>query len=372
MKIQSKKSSWWATFKNSYLKIHNLKNFYNKLDKTNLNPELRESMNFFVSSESYEWSSKFWRKMVIDQLRLISLKGFENSKEILDRNYFIWTYIKENQIENALKLVEKNRINLKINIFKKYKNFSHEESLCHNIILLLLYENLKKRPVFKNLEKICKRNENFFKDRPSLLLDSMNVSQDNINSLFEYEKIDNILNTLKNNKKNFLEIGAGSGRTCQTIMSIKEDIKYIIADIPPALNVAYTNIKEMFPEKKISFGQDISSEKEFIKIYTENDLIFIFPHHIKFIPDKFIDISIAVNCLHEMEKKIVKRYMEYFEKKTYSLYFKVWENAGLPNSYYKYYSVHNKKDYFINDKWTEVLKEECIFPSNFYQLGYIF
>jgi len=55
-----------------------------------------------------------------------------------------------------------------------------------------------------------------------------------------------------------------------------------------------------------------------------------------------------------------------------SLYFKVWEYAGLPNSFYKTYSIHNKKDYFIKEKWREIYREQCIFPSNYYQSGYIF
>ena len=104
----------------------------------------------------------------------------------------------------------------------------------------------------------------------------------------------------------------------------------------------------------------------------KNDVIYIFPHQIEIIPKKFFDISIAIDCLHEMEEKIVKRYMSNFEEKSTSLYFKVWENAALPNSFYKYYSVHNKKDYFIQDKWKEIFKEKCIFPSNYYQFGYIF
>ena len=372
MKTQSKKSSWWGTFKNSYLRSHNLKNFYKKLDKTNISADLKKTINYFLNSESYEWGSKFWRKMIIDQLRLISAKGIKYSKDILDRNYFIWTHLNEHQIESACKLIEKNSINLNINMFKKYKNFSHEESINYNIILLILYENLKKRAVFKNLEKICKRNKNYFKEKPSLKLDTINVSQDDINSLFEYEKIENILFSLKNTKKNFLEIGSGSGRTCQTILSLNENAKYIIVDIPPALNISYTNINGLFPEKKLFLGLEINNENDFLKYYEKNDLIFIFPHQIKYIPDKFVDISIAINCLHEMEEKTVKKYMKYFEKKSHSLYFKVWENAGLPNSFYKYYSVHSKKDYFINGQWQEIFKERCIFPSNFYQLGYIF
>ena len=50
-------------------------------------------------------------------------------------------------------------------------------------------------------------------------------------------------------KKSFLEIGSGAGRTTQTILSLVDNVKYVIADIPPALNLSYKNIKEMFPEK---------------------------------------------------------------------------------------------------------------------------
>jgi len=73
-----------------------------------------------------------------------------------------------------------------------------------------------------------------------------------------------------------------------------------------------------------------------------------------------------------MEGKIVEKYILNFERVSQCLYFKVWEYAGLPNSFYKQYSVHNKKDYFIKEEWEEVFKERCIFPSNYYQLGYKF
>jgi len=372
MNIQSKKSSWWSTFKNSYLRDHNLKKFYNSLNKKNIPPKLNETLNFFIKSESYEWSSKYWRKMVIDQLNLISIKGLDKSKEILGRNYFLWTYLNDSLVINACKLIQKNQINFNVDLFKKHKNFSYEESINHNIILLLLYENIKNKPFFKNLDEILNKQENFYKDKPSLNLEGRKISQDVLNSLLEYTKIEKLTDNIKNKKNNFLEIGAGSGRTAQTILSINNNIKYIIADIPPALNVAYDNLKGIFPEKKISFGFDIDNQDNFLKFYEQNEIMMIFPHQIKFIPNKFIDTSIAVDCLHEMEEKIVKRYMNYFENKSQSLYFKVWEIAALPNSFYKNYSVHDKDDYYIKESWVEIFKEKCIFPSNYYELGYKF
>ena len=73
-----------------------------------------------------------------------------------------------------------------------------------------------------------------------------------------------------------------------------------------------------------------------------------------------------------MDENIVKKYISSFEKVSSLLYFKVWEYAGLPNSFFKTYSIHNKKDYFISNEWDEIFKERCFFPSNYFQVGYKF
>ena len=64
--------------------------------------------------------------------------------------------------------------------------------------------------------------------------------------------------------------------------------------------------------------------------------------------------------------------MDNFENVSKLLYFKVWEFAGLPYSFYKYYSVHKNEDYSIKNSWKEHLRERCLYPSNFFQLGYEF
>ena len=57
-KLQTKKKSFWSTFKNAYLRQKNLKTFWSKLDKANLSEELIETFNLYLNSESYNWSSK--------------------------------------------------------------------------------------------------------------------------------------------------------------------------------------------------------------------------------------------------------------------------------------------------------------------------
>ena len=40
--------------------------------------------------------------------------------------------------------------------------------------------------------------------------------------------------------KKILEIGAGSGRTCEAILSIEKDLKYIVCDISYSLYILVT------------------------------------------------------------------------------------------------------------------------------------
>ena len=368
MKLQAKKKSLWSTFKNAYIRNKNLKKFWHKLDKTNLPKDLVETFTIYLNSPSYNWSSKFWRHVSMLHLNLIASGKYKNYENIMSRVYFTWTEIDEDIVKIASEKIQNIEFDLKINLFKKQSNLNWVESINHNLILLLLYENLKSKKIFKLLSKI-KKNEVAVEH--SLKIDDMEITQDNLNSLSEYEKIEELISITKTKKKNFLEIGAGSGRTAKTILSINEDIKYVIADLPPAINVSYNNLKACFPNKKIIKGLELNPDN-LRNAFEENDVLFVLPHQINYFDKKIFDISIAIDCLHEMDKKIVKNYMQSFENVSKLLYFKVWEHAGLPYSFYQHYSAHEKKDYFIKDSWKEHLKERCIYPANFFQLGYEF
>ena len=368
MKLQAKKKSFWGTFKNAYLRQRNLKKFWTKLDKKNLPADLIETFNLYLNSPSYNWSSKFWHHVIMLHLDLIASGKHKNYETIMAKHYFTWTEINEDLIKDSCKEVQNNKINLKVNLFKKQKNLNWADSINHNLILLLLYENLKSRKVFKYLNKI-KRNNSIVEN--SLDIDGLEITQDNLNSLYEYEKIESLFNKIKSTKKFFLEVGAGAGRTSKVILSLNDNAKYVIADLPPAINVSFKNIKASFPNKKIKKCFDLDEKNLNIEL-KENDILFIFPHQIKFFPKKTFDISLAIDCLHEMEKKIIKDYMTNFERVSQILYFKVWEYAGLPYSFYQHYSVHEKKDYFIKDHWKEHMKARCKYPSEYFELAYEF
>jgi len=368
----SKEKSSWSTFRNAYFRNRNLKSFWKKLNKEKIPSDFVSTMNSFVNSQSYNWSSKFWRHLTINHLKIINSKELNDFENIISQEYFTFTYLNELIIKDACENIKKKILNVKTNLFKKQDDFTFVESINHNLIILLLLENIKEKDVFKYFKKIHERKKNNKNNKPFLTIDNLDITQDDLNSLFEYEQIEKLIQKTKKEKNTFIEIGAGSGRTAATFLSINENAKYVIADIPPAINISLKNIKSLFPEKKIKHCFEINDSQKLLDELKLNDVLFIFPHQIELFPKKTFDLAIAIDCLHEMEKNIVQKYMNSFENVSKGLYFKVWENADLPYSFYKKYSVHNKEDYFIKNNWKELLKERCLFPSNFYHMGYQF
>ena len=368
----SKAKSKWSTFKNAYFRDRNLKTFWKKLNKEKIPNDFISVMNSFVNSQSYEWSSKFWRHLTMNHLKIISGKDYKNFENIIAQEYFTFTYLNELIIKDACEKIEEKKLNLKTDLFKKQEGYTFVESINHNIIILLLYENIREKKVFKYFKQIHERKKNNKIDKPFLSIDNYDITQDDLNSLFEYQEIENLTQSIDKKNNFFIEIGAGSGRTASTFLSINNNSKYVIADIPPAINISSNNLSRTFPEKKIKHCFEINNTQDLMEELNKNDVLFIFPHQIELFSKKTFDLAIAVDCLHEMEEKIVAKYMNSFENVAKGLYFKVWENASLPYSFYKTYSVHKREDYFIKDTWNELLKKRCLFPSNFFHVGYKF
>ena len=365
-----KSKSFWSTFKNAYLRQKNLKKFWLNLDKKNLSPEVVKITDLFMNSESYNWTSKFWRHCLINHYNHMAniSKDVDPLDAILKSDYSGFSFLDEFSISESLK---KNygKLNLEVDLLKKHKDLSSSQSLQYNMVLLVLYEHMRHQEIFKNYDKV--RTEIYKKYNPYLNIENKIVTQQSLISLLEYEKIFSLVKDVKEPLK-ILELGAGYGRTANVILSLKPNTKYVIADLAPSVYFSKKTLSDSFKDKKIKSGFEITNQKEMMKMFNENDILFIFPHQLKFFEKKTFNISLSIGNLCEMERKQIKNYMQIYESISNFLYFKVWEISGLPYSFNQYYSVHNKKDYEIKDSWIEHFKERCVMPTNQFELGYEF
>ena len=134
-----------------------------------------------------------------------------------------------------------------------------------------------------------------------------------LSAMLEYEKIKILDSKSKKKSLNILEIGSGYGRTANMVLSLSKNVKYVLADFPPAIYFAKKNLENTFKDKKIAYGFEIKRKDEMIKKFNESDVLCIFPHQIKLFEKKFFDISVAIGCLNEMKKKDIDNYMKIFE-----------------------------------------------------------
>lgn len=365
--LQSPSKSIWSTFKNAFLRNTNFRRFWKNFDKKNLDAEIVLVTEKFVNSESYKWVSRFWKRMLINHFKTIKEKGIDSGIiDIIKSDYSGFVFLEDKSIEHSVEKIEKNYVD-KIQIFKKHELLSKKDSISYNLILVLLYQHIKQKKIFQ----ICKNiGVNFYmKYCPVLEIDNFKLNQHLLISILEVEKILEILNTTEN--KILLEIGSGYGRTANAILSITKNVKYVIADIPIAAYISYKNLKSEYPKKNVSFCYDCNSAFDLKNAIENNDVIFILPHQLKLIKNRIFDLTIAIGCFMEMEKNDLKRYMNLINILSKSLYFRVWENSGLPNSFYQIYRSNVEKDFFIKDSWTKKFSTNCIAPSDFVDLGFL-
>ena len=339
----------------------------------NLDDNLIKITNSFIQSKSYDFVSNYWHQLNINCYQSLNKHGQEKGiSEIARHCYYTFTDLYDGWIDRAIKnLSDIENININAQLFKKQNDLSHRESIFYNYLCFLLYYNLKRGSYFKFLDKLEDKAYLGFND-PFVKIDNINVTTDKIVSLLDYEKIDRAFNFEK--IKTVLEIGAGSGRTSEAIMTLNTNLKYAICDIPPAIYISYTRLKKAFPNKKISLLIDIDDKNELQKQILSNDVSFIFPHQLKTIDKKFFDFMLAIDCIHEMDNKTIKYYFDMINDLTNNFYFSIWGNTTVPLSKNIFNSVQrlnfDKNDYNIPSNWKCIFKENLVFPSNYLSLGY--
>ena len=249
--------------KNILKKIFPLK-FKDYWDKHKNSKNYDESLKFitenFINSKSYKFVSNQWHLLNINDFKSIKNNGLKKYGSEISTHYFTFLDYEDEHIKNLYNNFDNGKlIDHRVNIFKKQKNLNFKTSVTYNMLCLLLFENLKLSKCFKYLKNLDDKTYCGF-EHPFIQIDDYKISSDKIISLFDFEKINTFYNLNENNK--VLEIGAGSGRLCECILSIIPNINYTICDIPPSIYVAYERMRLRFPQKKIKLLIDIDNSKQ--------------------------------------------------------------------------------------------------------------
>lgn len=170
------------TFRNYYLK--------NK-SKFNFDNELKKMISFFIQSKSYDFISKKWENINIKFLKQIQEKKLENYGTTLSRKYFTFIECRDDQVKETMLNVQNISMQDKVNLFKKQNDMSFIDSMKFNNLTYLLYQNLKKLKLIDKLNYLSDKGYLSFND-PFIEINEHKISQDKINSIFDYENINKV------------------------------------------------------------------------------------------------------------------------------------------------------------------------------------
>tara|TARA_Y100000816_G_scaffold87717_1_gene60416 strand:+ start:5635 stop:6726 length:1092 start_codon:yes stop_codon:yes gene_type:complete len=347
--------------------------FYEKIrDNEKLDKELIEISDSFIKSESYKTVSNMWHLLNIQDYKNISNSGLNMLGKDTFGHYANFYDYREEHLNNLFKNINQNNlINLNSDIFKKHNNLSLKQSCEYNYLLLLLYYNLKQSVYFKYLNDLSDQTYLNFGDN-FINIENNNITSDKIISLFDLESIEKFTN-IDNNK--ILEIGAGSGRTAECILSTKNISSYAICDIPPALYISYKRLKMAFPNKNIELLINVNDKHKLNEKILNNHITFIFPHQIKNIEKNFFDLTIGIDCFHEMNKSTLDFYFNNISDISKKFYFSIWKKTKNWDSGGLFKKTERldfeKGDYPIPSTWKIIYKEELKFPGNHIGIGYL-
>ena len=350
--------------------------YWKKLKNSeNVDSNLKFITDTFIKSKSYDSVSNYWHILNIGNYDTLSKFGIKKYGSTIARNYYTFSDLSGDEIiKDAINNLKNNDNLIEIkssDFFKKHDGFSFKESIFYNYFCYLLFYNLKLTNVFKYLSLL--KNETYlgFND-PYIKIENLDISIDKVVSLLDYDKINKTFD-LKN-FKTVLEIGAGSVRTSEAILTIEKNLKYIIRDIVPASYLSYERLKKAFPNKKVSLLIDIEDKNKLNQEIESNDISFIFPHQLKMLNQNSLDLTIAIDCIHEMDKKTINYYFDLIDKTSKNFYFSIWENYEVPLSK-TLFGKSNRLNYYLGDyqipkKWKNILSEKLVFPSTFLGLGF--
>ena len=352
-------------------KFHKHWNILRKNKNPNLDQDLKFLTESFIRSKSYKFVSNFWHLLNIAAYDELSKNGLSKFGSTIAGSYFTFKVFEEEYIKESIDKIKNKNINLSADIFKIHNNFSYKESLNYNLICLILFYNILDKDIYKYLKNLQDKTYLGY-DTPYISLNNLKITTDKLVSLLDFDKIDRAFNL--NNIKSILEIGAGSGRTSEAILSIKDNISYVICDIPPAIYISFKRMKSAYPDKAIEYLVDIQNKDQLNKKIKKNDISFIYPHQMELISKDAFDLTIAIDCFHEMDKKTIAHYFKNINNFSKNFYFSIWGNSkgNYTKTLFKKTERLNyyKGDYNIPKNWVNNFEENLVFPANQLSLGF--
>ena len=331
-------------------------------DSRSLDNDLRKMILKFIDSPIFKTINKLWLKLLCLHLERLKEHGFDNFKGFIARHYSIQTWNPES--DQFKELINRVEIDIKpVDLMSFNPAFSSADAICYNLATHCLYSLVREIDKYEVLHKIA---DSQIGNPLAVKINDKQYSQLFLNAVLDYNSIKNVFEF--HPCSTILEIGAGSGNLAFLLKSLHPEMKIILIDIPPALYIAQKYLSDSFPEEKKLCFKDFDTFQEIEKDFYSSSFIFMMPDQIEKLPEKIIDLTIAVDIFYNLRKSELNHYFGLIDALSRGLYYKTLYDSSTQNTYeddtYEYYEYPLKKN------WVNVYGRKCFYPSTHYEAFY--
>lgn len=336
---------WWRAFRTTQV----------------LPQQLVDMVDYFVQTEDYRRLSEYWHWLNKKNIEQIASEGLGNYRQTVAKNYFTWVgqSLDNSYTRNLISQAQSAKSKAPLSeLFRRHDLFSLDESVQHNLATVLLHEYVIASGLSGPLSAL---DESGMGNPPCIEIDGRRISQDMLNSVIEFRSVQE--GQALGSSPVIMEVGAGSGRTAYCFMKLIPHARYIIVDVPPALFISQHFLSSQFKEKKIFAFRPFNAYSDIAKEFEASDIAFLMPHQLKLVERAFIDVFLAIDCLHEMTPSQVEFYFSEADRLARNIYFKCWLDTKVPFDGITWSS----DSYPVRSGWGKHYWRKCTVPADFFE-----
>lgn len=217
----------------------------------------------------------------------VSLHGYDSFKQMLARRYFAWVDAEElTLLDDLYRLAQDAPPPITFDareLLRQYGDYSPEQSRQFNLNTILFYAGLAHR--MEILEEPLEGSPLY------LMLDGKRISQDVMFSARDYQAISQCCDLEK--AATIIELAGGYGRTAYYLLTKHPQVRYILVDVPPILDIAQRYLTSQFPNR---------------------DLQFLLPEQVASIKNHSVDIAFSIDSLGQIDNQYMRDYLDHLHR----------------------------------------------------------
>jgi putative sugar O-methyltransferase len=333
--------------------------------------EAERAWNIVLASPPEFRPTQFWTFFYTVNMAQLKLSGISNFKLSINQNYhnfiprswedpklapLITTFADDLSLDDLTALIENPGTSILAPLFAE-----GSPALFPSSSDLVLYRTLvtlcwRKARALDKLGLCTRLTEPELGNPIRVTINGRLVSQDLATSIAEINCFLPRLSETVQDPIEVLEIGGGYGRLAHAIFQARPVRRYMIVDIPPALQICARYLSRLVPNLRVFHARSFERWEDVSQEIEASNLVFLFPHQLQLLPNNYVDASLAISSLHEMrlsqansylaEMGRVSRWLIY--SKQYWRYINPHDNIVLEQGQYNYpsqfSSVHLEDD----------------------------